>query len=107
MAVDYQQKKELEQMQIISNERIKAAEIEASKEAKLMELAAGIISAQISSTQSVDDTTKIDQAGMVDPNMEVIREVMQSIQGMASALSAPKYIVRDANGRAVGVQSQI
>ena len=107
MAVDYQQKKELEQMQIISNERIKAAEIEASKEAKLMELAAGIISAQIGSTQSVDDTTKIDQAGMVDPNMEVIREVMQSIQGMASALSAPKYIVRDANGRAVGVQSQI
>ena len=107
MAVDYRQKKELEQMQIISNERIKAAEIEASKEAKLMELAAGIISAQIGSTQSVDDTTKIDQAGMVDPNMEVIREVMQSIQGMASALSAPKYIVRDANGRAVGVQSQI
>jgi hypothetical protein len=107
MAVDYQQKKELEQMQIISNERIKAAEIEASKEAKLMELAAGIISAQIGSAQSVDDTTKIDQAGMVDPNMEVIREVMQSIQGMASALSAPKYIVRDANGRAVGVQSQI
>ena len=94
MAVDYQQKKELEQMQIISNERIKAAEIEASKEAKLMELAAGIISAQIGSTQSVDDTTKIDQAGMVDPNMEVIREVMQSIQGMASALSAPKYIVQ-------------
>ena len=107
MAVEYQQKKELEQMQIISNERIKAAEIEADKEAKLMELAAGIISAQIGSTQSVDDTTKIDQAGMIDPNMEVIREVMQSIQGMASALSAPKYIVRDANGRAVGVQSQI
>ena len=69
-----------------------------------MELAAGIISAQVSAS-SVDDSTKLDQAGAIDPNMEAITAVMQSIQGMAAALSAPKYIVRDQNGRAIGVQS--
>jgi hypothetical protein len=44
--------------------------------------------------------------GAIDPSMETIAQVMQSIQGMAAALSAPKYIVRDENGRAIGVQSQ-
>jgi hypothetical protein len=97
--------KAIESAKILSQERIKAAEIEASKEAKLMELAAGIISAQISSASNVDDTTKIDQMGAIDPNMEIINQVMQSIQGMAASLSAPKYIVRDENGRAIGVQT--
>ena len=98
------QQAQIEADKIASNERIKAAEIEAQKEAKLMELAAGIISAQVSAS-SVDDSTKLDQAGAIDPNMEAITAVMQSIQGMAAALSAPKYIVRDQNGRAIGVQS--
>ncbi|WP_263946491.1 hypothetical protein, partial [Lactococcus petauri] len=78
----------------MSQERIKAAEIEAQKEAKLMELAAGILSAQITSATNVDDSTKVDQMGAIDPSMETIAQVMQSIQGMAAALSAPKYIVR-------------
>jgi hypothetical protein len=99
--------KAIESAKILSQERIKAAEIEASKEAKLMELAAGIISAQISSASNVDDTTKIDQMGAIDPNMEIINQVMQSIQGMAASLSAPKYIVRDENGRAIGVQTGV
>ena len=98
------QQAQIESAKIASNERIKAAEIEAQKEGKLMELAAGIISAQVSAN-SVDDSTKLDQAGAIDPNMEAITAVMQSIQGMAAALSAPKYIVRDQDGRAIGVQS--
>jgi hypothetical protein len=104
--LEFQQEQQLEQAKIMSQERIKAAEIEAQKEAKLMELAAGILSAQITSATNVDDSTKIDQMGAIDPSMETIAQVMQSIQGMAAALSAPKYIVRDENGRAIGVQSQ-
>lgn len=104
-AIEYQQKRELEQMQIISAERIKAAEIEAEKETKLMELAAGILSSHVSGAPNSDDTTKVDQAGAIDPNMDTLRQIMQGIQGVASALSAPKYIVRDADGRAIGLQS--
>lgn len=104
-AIEYQQKRELEQMQIISAERIKAAEIEAEKETKLMELAAGILSSHVSGAPNSDDSTKVDQAGAIDPNMDMLRQIMNGIQGMASALSAPKYIVRDADGRAIGLQS--
>lgn len=106
-AAEFQQEQQLEMMRIQSQERIKAAEIEASKEAKLMELAAGILSSQVQSAPSADDTTKVDQAGAIDPNMEMLGQVMQGIQHMAAALSAPKYIVRDEQGRAVGVQSAV
>jgi len=104
-AIEYQQKRELEQMQITSAERIKAAEIEAEKETKLMELAAGILSSKFSGAPNSDDSTKVDQAGAIDPNMDMLRQIMNGIQGMASALSAPQYIVRDENGLEIGVQS--
>lgn len=104
-AIEFQQKQQLEQMKIQSQERIKAAEIEAQKEGKLMELAAGILSSQVSGAPNSDDSTKIDQGGAADPSLKNMQMLMQAIQGMAAALSAPKYIVRDANGRAVGVQS--
>jgi hypothetical protein len=104
-AAEFQQQQQLEAMKIQSAERIKAAEIEADKQSKLMELAAGILTAQMGGAANVDDSTQIDQGAAVDPGMMRMEQIMQTIQGLAETLSAPKYIVRDANGRAIGVQS--
>ena len=106
MEVEYLQKREIEQMQILSAERIKAAEIEAEKEIKRMELAAGVVSSQFSGVPNSDNSTKIDQAGAADPTHESIKRIMQSIKGIEYSITAPKYIIRDENGRAIGVQSK-
>lgn len=72
----------LVQMQIESNERIKAAEINAKQTEKLMELAAGMLSAQTSSP-NLDDSTRVDQAN----NPKAMQQVMRDIYGISQQLS--------------------
>lgn len=78
----FQKEMALEQMRIESNERIEAARINAKQTEKLMELAAGMLSAQTSSP-NLDDSTRVDQAS----NPQAMQQVMRDIYGISQQLS--------------------
>ena len=86
----------------------KEMEIAGQQHTKLLELAAGVLTAQSmpAAPQNLDDGTKLDTAGQSqNMTLEALSGVMQSIHGLAQLIAAPKQVVRGADGKVSGVQT--
>ena len=78
-------------------------EQEAEKEMKLLDIA-GQVMMQQDQPQAPDDCETPAQIEQPDTAMMLL-QTMQTVQQLADTLSRPKQIIRDENGRAVGVQT--
>ena len=85
-------------LELEAQKQIEQMKIDAAREAKLMELAAQVMQSQ-QAAQIAQPEQPAEQ-----PNMQ-LEAIMGQIAQLASVMAAPKMIVRDANGRAIGVQS--
>ncbi|MBT2322533.1 hypothetical protein J7E62_09265 [Variovorax paradoxus] len=88
-----------------SDERIRLAEIDADREKTLADNRTRIITARIAHPESIVPGFEIDgDTGDVVPEPDPLDPVMQALGYVADLVAAPKAIVRDDNGRPVGVQ---